>query len=437
MRYTLLFLAVLTTWTAEATNLSDIYRQARQNDAVFSAAQAAYRAGMEKLPQGRALLLPGVNLSASLRAVDVDNSATGSSNYTNRGISLALAQPIYRKQTLEAVAQSKLQVQIAETQLKLAEQELMLRAAQAYFDVLLAQDSLATAQAQKQAIGEQLALAKKSFEVGAATIVDTHEAQARYDATVAQEIAAGNELEVKRRSLEKLIVAAAPGLSALAERVPINLPAPNDMDAWVSRARQDNLAVNVRQTTAEIARREVERQRGGYLPTVDLTASYTDSHYGSSAAGLADTQTATIGVELGWNLYQGGATRSLIREAVANKDKAGFELDNAIRQAELDARQAFLGVVSGEARARALEQALVSSQAQLKSTKLGQEVGVRTAVDVLNAQQALFSARRDLASARYGALMSGLSLKGVTGKLTEADLRAIDELLVNGGKAAQ
>jgi len=430
MRKTLLTLALLAAvWDAGAANLSDIYRQARKNDAVYASAQAAYKAGLEKLPQGRALLLPSVNLSANARRVDSE-AASNSSDYTSRSVTLALAQPLYRKQNLEALEQAKLQVQAVEAQLKLAEQDLLLRTVRAYFDVLLAQDNLATAGAQKAAIAEQLALAKKSFEVGAATIVDTHEAQARYDATVAEEIAVRNDLDVKRRTLERLIMAVAPNLATLVEPVTISLPQPNDMDAWVQRARENSLAVAVNQALAEIARREVERQRGGYLPTVDLTASYTDSRNGSvgNVTGV-DNQNAVIGLELGWNLYQGGATGSLVREAVANKERARFDLDNATRQAELDARQSFLGVVSGEARVRALEQAVVSNEAQLKSTKLGLEVGVRTAVDVLNAQQSLFSARRDLASARYAALVSGLTLKAVTGSLTEADLLAVDALL--------
>lgn len=425
MRKTLLTLALATlVCNAEAANLSDIYQQARKNDAVYASAQAAYKAGLERLPQGRALLRPSVNLSANVRQIDSDAS---SGSYNSRGVTLALTQPIYRKQNLESLEQAKLQVQAVEAQLKLAEQGLIQRTAQAYFDVLLAQDNLATAEAQKAAIAEQLALAKKSFEVGAATIVDTHEAQARYDATVAQEIASRNELDVKRRTLERLIMAAAPKLANLAGKVTISLPQPNDMDSWVKQARENSLSVQVSQAQAEIARREVARQRGGYLPTVDLTASLSDSHNGSLVG--TDSQNAALGLELGWNLYQGGATSSLVREAVANKERALFDLDNATRQAELDTRQAFLGVVSGEAQVRALEQAVVSSEAQLNSTKLGQEVGVRTAVDVLNAQQSLFSARRDLASARYSALISGIILKAVSGALTEADLQAVDALL--------
>ena len=432
MRLTLLPLVLaLAVSGAEAANLGDIYQQARKNDAVYAAAYAAYKAGLEKLPQGRALLYPSVNLSASARHSETDSSLSGNNSSTPYGVTLALNQPLYRKQNLETYEQAKLQVLLAEQQLKLAEQDLILRVAQAYFAVLEAQDNVATAEAQKAAIAEQLALAKRSFEVGAATIVDTHEAQARYDATSAQEIAARNDLEVKRRALEKLILAEAPGLARLMDKASVSLPEPNDMAAWVRQAETGSLAVAASQTADEIARREIDKQRGGHLPTLDLAASYSDTRNTSTTLGgtNVDTQTAQIGVELAWNLYQGGATSSRIREAVANQEKARFELDNARRQAVLDTRQAYLGVLSGDARVKALEQAVISSETQLKSTKLGLEVGVRTGVDVLNAQQQLFSAQRDLAAARYAALLSGLQLKAAAGSLGEDDLKAIDALL--------
>lgn len=431
MRKTLLTLALATlAWNADAANLSDIYHMARKKDAVYASAQAAYKAGMEKLPQGRALLLPNVGLSAEINHVNTDNSITSSKSYTSPAVTLALTQPIYHKQYLETLDQAKLQVQLVDTQLKAAEQNLMLRVAQAYFDVLQAQVNLTSAKIQKAAIAEQLQLAKKSFEVGAATIVDTHEAQARYDASVAEEIAAGNDLDLKRWALEKLIMEPAPELAWLAAHYKVSLPEPNDMDSWVKLADQNNLNVRANKYVVEIAAREVERQRAGFFPTVDLNASYQEVRdtY-SSGIKLDRSSVAQVGVRMDWNLYQGGGTSSFVREAVANKEKATFDLDNATRQAELDARQAFLGVVSGDARVRALEQAVLSGETQLQSTKLGQEVGVRTAVDVLNAEQTLYQARRDLAAARYSALISSLNLKAVSGALSEADLKAVDALL--------
>ena len=313
----------------------------------------------------------------------------------------------------------------------MAEQELLLRVAGAYFDVLQAQDVVATAQAQKQAYAEQLAQARKSFEVGAATITDTHEAQARFDLTVAQEIAALNDQEVKRRTLEKIISRESPKLAMLADGARMPLPEPASMEAWVTQAETSSLGVAVSQSGLELARREVEKQRGGYLPNVDLQASYSDSRNTSTAVGGTDAtiQTGQIGVVLGWNLYQGGGTDSRMREVVASQEKARYELDDARRQSRLDARQGFLGVLSGDAQVKALEQALVSSEAQLKSTKLGLEVGVRTRVDVLNAQQQVFSTRRDLAAAKYKTLLASLQLKAAAGSLNPDDLKALDALL--------
>lgn len=424
----LLGLATSAAATAFAANLGDIYRQARQNDATYAAAYASYKAGLEQLPQGRATLFPSLDLSASAAQRDADsNGSTRSSE--PYGFSLKLTQPLYRKQSLEGFAQARLRSILAEQQLKQAEQALILRVAEAYFGVLEAEDKLATAGAQKAAIAEQLALARRSFEVGVATIVDTHEAQARFDAITAEEIAARNTLEIARRSLEKLILAEAPALLRLSATAGVRLPEPNDMAAWVTQAEAGNLGVAIGQTNETIARREIARQRGGYLPNLDLAASYSDNRNSTATSETGDTQSTQIGLELNWNLFQGGATGSRVREAIANQEKARFELDAARRQAILDARSAFLGVQSGAARVSALGQAELSSETQLKSTQLGVEVGVRTGVDVLDAQQQLFGARRDLAAARYAALLAGLQLKAAAGSLGEDDIQAIDALL--------
>ncbi len=417
---------------AGSANLSAVYEMARENDAEYAAARENFKAGQEKIPQGRANLLPTINLGASAaykhESIEYRTGVSPAPiDFTSTSISLKLTQPIYRKQNLEAYEQAKVQVQLSEQQLQLAGQKLLLSVAQAYFSVLQAQDVLATSQSQKQAYAEQLAQARKSFEVGAATITDTHEAQARYDLTTAQEIAAQNDLEVKRRSLEKIINKDSPDLARLSEGAKLALPEPNNMDAWVKQAEEDSLSVHSYQSAVELARRGVEFQRGGQRPTLDLAASYSDGH--NPASTLTSSRTGAIGLEFGWLLYQGGAVDSRIREAVALHEKSRYELDNARRQARLDARQSFLGVLSGNAQVKALEQALVSSEAQLSSTKLGLEVGVRTRVDVLNAQQQLFTTRRDLAGARYQTLVAGLQLKAAAGILKEEDLKVVDTLL--------
>ncbi len=423
-------------FTSYAADLIDIYREARGSDAVYASARAAWSATQEKLPQGRAGLLPQASLSASSqyndRSLSVrDGSATRIGQFNSNAVTLSLTQPLFRPQSYTQYEQAKTQLTQADAQFALAAQDLIVRVAQAYFDVLLAQDNVAFSQAQKAAIAEQLAQAKRNFEVGTATITDQHDAQARFDLTVSQEIAAQNDLEIKRRALEQLIGKVAPGLSLLGKGLVLALPQPNNMDTWVQDAAQTNLQVQVNQAGLVFATQEVTRNRGGHWPTLDAVASYSEAGSGSGITGGAGTDTTTkvIGLQLSLPLYQGGLTGSRIREALANEDRARQDLENARRTAALTTRQAFLGVANGMAQVKALQAALVSSQSSLDSTRLGLEVGVRTQVDVLNAQQQLFSTRRDLAQATYTYILSLLRLKAAVGRLAEDDLARINAWL--------
>jgi len=414
---------------AFADNLSDIYRAALAYDASYAASQAAYRAAQEKAPQARAGLLPNVNLNANARYNNSDSSAFGSSSYNSHGWGVSAAQPIYRGQNFIAYDQAKVSVQLAENQLKTAEQDLVLRSARAYFDVLLAQDALVFIGAQKAAITEQLASAKRNFEVGTATITDTHEAQARFDLATAQEIAAQNDLEIKRRALHTLSGKTVNTLAALTAKPVLTTPAPADMGEWVKRAQEQNLQVRISRQAKQIADQEIERARAGHHPTLDLAASYNDSRNQNLGGAQVDSKTGVIGLELAIPIYQGGLTSSKVREAVANQEKSRQQLEDATRNSAFQTRQAYLNVTSSEAQVRALEAALASSQKSLESTQLGLEVGVRTNVDVLNAQQQLTSAKKDLAAARYNFLLSVLNLKAAAGTLSATDLEEIDKLL--------
>lgn len=412
-----------------AANLIEVYREAQQQDAVFASSQAGYEAGQEKLPQGRALLLPSINFSANTAWNEVDSPLI-SRQYNSNGYNLSLVQPIYRKQNFAQYEQSKSQVSQAEAQFAVARQDLIIRVSQAYFDVLLAQDNVALAGAQKAAIGEQLEMAKRNFEVGTTTITDTHEAQARYDLTTAQEIAAQNDLEIKKRALQ-LIVNKIPGeLAGLGENLPLILPDPNDMTKWVEQAEQQSPQVAIQRAALEIATQEVERNRAGHYPTLDLVAGY-GRNSSSSTFTLGQTITSqSVGLQFNLPIYQGGAVSSRVREAIANHEKARQDLEQSNRQAALQTRQAFLGVTSGMAQVKALEQALVSSQSSLDSTRLGQEVGVRTNVDVLNAQQQLYTAKRDLSQARYNYIISQFKLKSAVGVLSDDDVEQVNRWLV-------
>jgi outer membrane protein len=414
---------------AYADNLSEVYRAALAYDASYAAAQAAYRAALERAPQARAALLPSAGLGANTTYNKVEGSFD-SNDFNSHGWNVSATQPIFRVQNMVAYDQAKVSVQQAETQLKSAIQDLMLRTARAYFDVLAAQDNLDFNLAQKAAIAEQLASAKRNFEVGTATIVDTHEAQSRYDLAISQEITARNLLEIKRRALRNLTGKSVNTLSTLTPKpVPV-LPAPDNVDEWVSRSQIDNLEVRIRQQSKQIADQEIDRARAGHYPTLDLAASYSDNHNQSYGAATTNAKTTLVGLELALPIYQGGLVSSQVRQAVANQDKSRQELEDALRNAELNTRDAYFNALSVDSQVKALEAALASSQKSLESTQVGLEVGVRTTVDVLNAQQQVTSARKELALARYLALVNILNLKAAAGTLTPADLEEIDRLLV-------
>ncbi|MCX7192867.1 MAG: TolC family outer membrane protein [Proteobacteria bacterium] len=438
LTHRLLLIAVLgTSSLVQATDLLDIFRSAQSNDPVFAAARASQQAGREKLPQGRALLLPSVNLVANSTFNDLNTQYKGpfpfpggTNRYNSNGYGVTLVQPLFRQQNWLAYSESELQVVQTDAQFKIAEQDLVLRAAQAYFDVLIAQDSVQLSEAQKTAISEQLAQAKRNFEVGTATITDTHEAQARHDLTYAQEIAAQNNLEIKRNALQQLINALPQDLKPLGKQFKLEAPQPADMEKWVNDAQLHNPQLSIAQAGAELAEKEVTRNLGGHLPTVDLVANYAKNSANGSSFGVgSDSTNKSIGVQLNLPLFQGGATNSKWREAEANSERAKQELENARRSVALQTRQAYLGVVSGIAQVKALQQALTSSESVLEASKLGQEVGVRTNLDVLNAQQQLYSTRRDLYQAEYNYLLSQLRLKAAVGALDESDLVKVNQAL--------
>ncbi|MEP7083819.1 MAG: TolC family outer membrane protein, partial [Betaproteobacteria bacterium] len=345
--------------------------------------------------------------------------------------SVSASQPLYRRQNVVVLNQAKVQVAQSQYVLQSADQDLAVKLAQAYFDVLLAQDTLAFVGAQKAATSESLAQAKRNFEVGTATITDTNEAQARYDQIVSLEIASLNDIEIKRRAIEVLIGRTAPPLKPLAADPRLVAPTPDSLDAWSERALQGNLAIMIASASLDLANLEVDRNRAAREPVVDLIASYGHGEgFGlSSSYPGSSVRQGILGVQVSMPLYTGGLIDARIREALANQERFRQDLELARRTAAQSARTSYLNVTNGIAQVRALEQAVVSAQVALASSKLGMEVGVRTNVDVLNAQQQVFSARRDLASARYAVITNTLRLKAAAGILTDADLEAVNRVL--------
>ena len=424
--------------SAQGADLLGVYRDALTSDPVFQAARAQYQASVERLPQARAGYLPFVTGSAGAYRNFNERDGAEDLDYSTRGFNVTLSQPVFRMQNWISISQAEKQVMQAEAALTTAGQDLILRVAQAYFDVLQAQDNVALSDAQKRAISEQLAQAKRNFEVGTATIVDTLEAQARYDQAVAKEVLDANDLEVKKRALQQLIGKFPEALKPLGERLELQRPKPDSIDEWVKSASESSLAVLVAKAAYEIAAQEVDRAQAGHYPTVDLSASYNYNRNPASSLGELVTgasitsKNAQVGLVLSVPIFAGGATQSRVREALALRDRAQQDLENTQRTVAQSVRQNFLAVTNGIALVRALEQALASTQSQLDSSILGRDVGVRTSVDVLNAQQQVFQTRRDLQQARYAFILNSFRLRAAAGTLTEADLEQATRALSRG-----
>jgi outer membrane protein len=426
-----------------AADLLQIYRDALANDATYASARATRDAGLENLPQGLAQILPTVNATGFAQNNNVDiqfrevagipAAPESKRQGSTSGFTVTLTQPLFNWQNFQVYREAGFKAAQAEALFGQATQDLIVRVSQAYFDVLASQDSLAFIQGQKVAIAEQLAQAKRNFEVGTATITDTHEAQARFDLATSQEIAAQSDLEIKKRALQQIVGKYPEQLTPLKANIELSPPKPNAMEDWASAASNQGYPVRAQEAAVEVAAREIERVRAGHLPTLNLVGNAGVSNSGLSTTATvnsaSDTTNLNIGLQLAIPLYSGGNVSSLVRQAVANREKAQQDLESARRTAALSARQSFLGVTNGRAQVKALEAALVSSRSALDSNKLGYEVGVRINIDVLNAQQQVFSTLRDLSRARYDTILNGLRLKSASGTLTDGDVEEINRLL--------
>jgi len=428
---------------AAAEDLIEIYRQAQANDPVWAAARANYEANVEKAPQGRAQLLPNLSLSANATDTDLRSrspTVDGSFRFGSQGYSVNLTQPLYRKQNAAAYAQGQYQANQAEHELAGAHHDLMLRVAQVYFGVLAALDVHEFSVTERTAIERILALARRNYAVGAASLVDVHEAEARLDAARAQEIAAVTDIEAKREALRALL-GAKPGRLARLKRLAPQPPEPADAEKWAEQALRANPTVLARAQALEAAKQELEKSRAGHAPTLDLTAGHSFSDAGGSVFGTYSEQRSNqVGLLFQLPLYQGGAVSSKVRETAARRDEAASRMDQAKREAAQQARQYYLAALNGIARVKALELALASNQRALETTILGFERGNRTGVDVLNTQRNLFRTRRDLSQARYDYLLNRLRLLSAAGQLEDAAIEDInrqlgDNPIGNNGKS--
>jgi|SRR5688572_19447590 len=422
---------------SSAEDLVQIYREAQQNDPSLAAARSVWAATQERVPQARAGLLPSVSAAGSVNANEgrfktyTDPTAVSGNVFAASNFSISAAQPLFRAQNVVAFSQAQRLVEQADYTLAAAQQDLIIRVTVTYFDVLLAEVNVTLVETQKAAVSEQLAQAKRNFEVGVATITDTNEAQARYDSIVAQEIIARNDLDNRRTLLRTIIGRMPRELKKLGPGFEPTLPEPNVLDPWIERALVDNLSVKIAGYNYDVATLEIDRNRAAHLPTVDLVAGASHSLASGSSGGEANSQgrSTQIGLAFNFPIYQGGFVNSRVREAIALQDTARQNLEAARRGAVANAQVGFSGVNSAAASVTAFEQALRSAQTALESNRLGLEVGVRTNLDVLNVTQALFVVQRDLAQSYFNYLISLLRLKASVGALTEQDLEDINRRL--------
>lgn len=429
--------AALASMPAHAEDLMAIYAQAEQHDPVIASARHALDAAQEKLPQARAGLLPNVALNANNGHQQGQGSFNGAP-YVDRDVrswawTLQLTQPLWRAGSWEALGEADAQVRQAAAQHAIAQQDLVVRVAQAYFDILAARDALTVADAQIQAVQEQQAVARHAYEVGSATITDVHEAKARFDLARAQRVAAQGDLESRQAELERILGEPPGPLAGLDTATPLPAPDPNEAPPWIAQARAQHPGVVMQAAAQEAAGKTLRRQRAEHQPTLDLTASRGTDFASGTITSPADIATRTrstrVGLQLTVPLFAGGGTQSRVREAAANLERTEDDLEAARRTAAAQAKQAFTGVTTALAQGEALASAVESSRSALQASEVGYRTGTRINIDVLNAQQQLYVAQRDLAKARYEALMQGLKLKAAAGVLTSADLGAINAML--------
>lgn len=431
-------LALALSLPAGAQSLSEVYATAKAYDATYRSALAQFQASQAKAEQARAGLLPSVGMTAEAYSSDLRSSypaLNGSTN--NEALKLQASQPLFRPANSLSYEQAQRSLTAAQAQLQAAEQDLMVRTAQAYFDVLTAQDNQSFTRAQKAAVAEQLAAAKRNFEVGTATITDTREAQARYDLVAAQEIASDNDLKVKQMALDQLIGQS--GTQPWHLKAGTALPAvvPSAVTDWTSRAASEHPLIRQAETALEVAQLETRKANAGHLPTVDAVVQYQRTHAPSgfpAIPGLAvpnylSNNTATVGVQMNLPLFAGFAVQNRVKEALALEDKARNDLEGVKRSVDLATRTAFFGLQSGRSQVQALEAAEASSQSALEANQLGYQVGVRINIDVLNAQSQLYQTKAQLSKARYDVLVGGLKLRQASGVLQTGDVQAVSDLL--------
>lgn len=421
---------------AQAESMLQVFRLAQQNDPALRSARAALEAAQEKVPQARAGLRPQVSVTAATTrshgfygfAANPDSER----ELASWNWAVQLTQPLIRVQNWRALSQAEAQQALAQAQYALAQQEMVLRFAQGYFEVEVARQGIEVTDAQLRAVQELLAQNKKGFTAGTHAITDVHEAQSRFELARAHRVAALNELVAKEAELEKLVGILPARLAPLHPGAILSLPQPQNLQSWSEQARNEAPQVRVQRAVVAVAEKEMAKNSAAHLPTLDFTASYGKNASSGSSSTPQDfssgSQAGQFGIQLTVPLYAGGGVQSKVRESLAQVEQARADLEAAQRAAVAVARQGYNGVMNAQAQIQALEAAIAASEAAIKGNRAGVRLGTRINIDVLNAEQQLYTAQRDLIKARYDMLLSGFKLKAAAGSLSEEDVEVADRL---------
>ncbi len=421
---------------AEASDLLEVYRVAEERDPRFRAVLARERATEEQYPQARAQLLPSIrfnaNVARNFQDVTIGSSVTafggGRFDFTGELYTLNITQPVFHYDRWVQLKQADARIQQAAAEVDAARHDLMIRVVERYLGVLAAIDNLEFARAEREALQRQLDQATARFEVGVIAITDVQEARAARDRATAQEIEAQNQLDKAHDALRELTGQYYRALNRLRAEVPLIPPEPSDIERWTATALSQNLRIVAARLAAQDAREEIGRQNAGHLPTLDLVGTHLLTTTGGRF-GDVDTETSAIGVEINVPIFEGGLVSSRAREAGHRYTVALETVEQETRATQREARDAYLGVITGISRVQALKQAVVSTQTAVEATEAGFEVGTRTSVDVVAAQRALFRAKRDYSQARYDYLLDSLRLKRAASSLAVADLAKVNAWL--------
>ena len=416
-------------------NLLDIYQLALESDPYLKQVALSYDIAIERKQQALSPLLPSISMSANLsnnvqkRTYDV-SQFDGEEDFNSQGYSLSLSQSLFRYENHLRYTQENQRIKQTNVELEHAKQSLMIQVVERYFDILAAQDNLRFVAAEKQTIQRQLEQVKNRLEAGLSAITDLYETQARLDSTIALEIEAQNQLQNSLETLRKTTNQYHEKLAPLHDIQTFNAPVPLDIKHWVSVALKNNLEIMALRHNHEYLRQDIDTQRAGHYPTLDLTLQYSKSNSGGGNFGDSETEDRIIGLQLDMPIYQGGLIRSKTRIATKTYNQHQEKLESTIRTVRSQTREAYSGVMASIARISALKQAIRSNHQAIEAIQAGYNEGMRTTFDVLQASKERYRTQRDYQRARYDYLLNRLKLKQSTGQLLEIDLSTINDYLV-------